>query len=375
MQAPRVYQNWLLLPPHDPHKSTENWVESASISLLRELLVRHAEIRKIGRSRFHGTLQQKNQLWKESRNYLRQAISNFDAAMQVPNRSACLLYYYSMLNFAKAELLNVQASAIVNRRIRHGLSFSPTKARTIRGDSLVVQDGVFKLLYEHRTGHSIKPGTRLRIVDILANVPEISTQLEVTQIATSRVRGLLQMIALTQSEGWVILAMPTPLTEAHQASVNKAVSKLFQRTNTPVEWRNHFALSRRHSILEFYESKEIVPLKRYPNGDFNIDDLLALTWKLHPILGLTTDESWDAWVAPYVSSVPMPPSLARYALTYYASSLVRYRPSMFDADDHPEQAYLFDAIARECARPMLIDTLCGIEDTDHFFYASGSLRN
>jgi hypothetical protein len=63
----------------------------------------------------------------------------------------------------------------------------------------------------------------------------------------------------------------------------------------------------------------------------------------------------------------MPASLARYALMFYASSLVRYRPAMFDAQLFPEQAYLFDAIARECVLPILVDTLSMFEGKPQLF--------
>jgi hypothetical protein len=62
----------------------------------------HAELKSVGRARFPGSTKTKNFLWFHYRNYLRQAISNFQLALTVLNRSSSLLYYYAMLNFAKA---------------------------------------------------------------------------------------------------------------------------------------------------------------------------------------------------------------------------------------------------------------------------------
>jgi hypothetical protein len=70
----------------------------------------------------------------------------------------------------------------------------------------------------------------------------------------------------------------------------------------------------------------------------------------------------------------MPPALARYALAFYASSLVRYRPSMFDTQVSPDQAYLFDSFARESAVPMLLDVLSGLTRTDYQFWAEEEIR-
>jgi hypothetical protein len=70
----------------------------------------------------------------------------------------------------------------------------------------------------------------------------------------------------------------------------------------------------------------------------------------------------------------MPASLARYTIIFYASSLVRYRPSLFDAQSSPQNAYLFEAIARECALPLLVDSLAGLEGKPQLFYPDDALR-
>src|SRR5207248_2257086 len=100
-------------------------------------------------------------------------------------------------------------------------------------------------------------------------------------------------------------------------------------------------------------------------------------WSAKDVLGLSTISMFDAVFSPSLYKTrmfAMPPALARYLVAYYASSLVRYRPSMFDSQVAPEQAYLFDAISRECAVPMLIDTISALTDTDYFFLPNGALR-
>lgn len=85
----------------------------------------------------------------------------------------------------------------------------------------------------------------------------------------------------------------------------------------------------------------------------------------------------DAWLVPSLyktRKVPMPPSIARYLAMFYASSLVRYRPSMFDSQLFPEQAILFDSLARETAVPILRDTRAGLSDTDYLYLGSRAFR-
>jgi hypothetical protein len=142
-----------------------------------------------------------------------------------------------------------------------------------------------------------------------------------------------------------------------------------------MEWKKLFGLNDRVGSAPYmFESN-----RSAPNGAFPLNEHGAqtITWEISNILSRTTHESFDAWVTPSLYSrdfIPMPASLARYALMYYASSLVRYRPSMLDPQLFPEQSYLFDAIARECAIPMLIDTLSELEGQDQIFIAPGAYR-
>lgn len=338
---------------------------------------RHAEIAEVGRGRFSGNLAAKNRLWLQYRNFLRQALSNFEAAVTVGNRSASLLYYYAMLNFAKAELLDTNSVQIANVRIGHGLSFSPVSAQTVAGDTLKVTDGLFPLLYERRTGRTLPHGLKLPIKRLLANIPEIAQQLEDAHLGCCKVAGLYQMLAMDATDSWTILAIDSNEFHGNGSSTAKLLFRHFREISQPQHWRDHFGLSRRFlRPLKFLESIATVPLH---NGyDLDTPKTLGLTWLIKDLIGLRTDENFDAWFVPFAyksKQIVMPPSLARYAITYYASSLVRYKPSVFDVQLYPEQAYLFDAIARECALPMLIDTFSALEGRDQLFYATASLRS
>jgi hypothetical protein len=310
---------------------------------------------------------------------MRQAISNFRAALEVPNRSACLLYYYAMLNFAKAELLDSNYPTITGR-LYHGLSFDPTKAKTVAGDSLKVHDGAFKLLYEKRTGRILPAGTVLPVKRLLANIPEIAQQVQDANLGATRAGGVIHMIATNGNECWPVLAIFGIDIDLVGDATKNVLEAFFEPVdNQESTWsflRERFGMSRRSQRTALiYQSRQTVA-SSVP-GVFNFIDAMEITWKVKDILGLRTTEQYDAFLSPSLYKqrmLVMPPSLCRYAITFYASSLVRYRPSMFDSERYSEQAYMFDAIARECAQPMLIDTLTGLEGRDQHFNAISSMR-
>ncbi|MFC1404002.1 MULTISPECIES: YaaC family protein [Streptacidiphilus] len=359
----------------DPVRKAKFWSESASFPLLLENLRRHAEIAEVGRARFPGTLAQKNKAWREYRNFLRQALSNYTAAIDVPNRSACLLYYYAMLNFAKAELLSNRPNDISGKFVGHGLSFSPKRAQTVAGDVLEVKEGVFRWLYEERTGHSLPKGTRLSVKRLLAQIPEVGTQVADAGLGECQIVGANISLAMDSSNSWTMLLVQDR-GRGLPSRTEKILLKSYRQVRMVDHWRDIFAISKRAlGNGSLYESLDLAPnaAPAVPNFDL----ALANAMKIRDIVGMRTDEFHDFMICPTMGgnkSIPMPSSLARYAVTYYASSLVRYKPSVFDLQIYPKQAYMFDAIARECALPMLLDTLSALEGADQIFNEQGAYR-
>lgn len=375
LPAPRPFTHWICRAPCDPVRPANIWSESASIDLIRELIRRHSELVTYGRQRFAGTLAQKNASWRHYRNFLRQAISNFDAAINVPNRSACLLYYYSLLNFAKAELLNTHQNNLVGKFIGHGLQFSTYRAQSIAGDVLTVKSGMFSLLYQKRTGLTIRTNQRLPIKRLLANIPEIGTQLSDAGLGRTAAFPIWQSLVTDGTSAWPVILTPASLDTIQAASIGKAFLKTFRPVNPHFQWREVFGVSKRLAIQPYmFEACRVAPNGVLPLNEYGAQ---GITWEISSVLSRATNESYDAWITPSLYKqdfIPMPSSLARYALLYYASSLVRYRPSMLDPELYPEQSYLFDAIARECALPILIDTISELEGRDQVFIAAGSFR-
>lgn len=370
----RPISSFFLLPPQGFRKQVYG---VPTIPRILDMLRTQSEIRQVGRARFTGSLAVRNGLYRDYRSFLRQATSNFQAASSVENRSASLLHYYAMLNFAKAELLS-SAPAEVRGFIHHGLSFSPSRANTVMGDSVTVKDGAFRLLYNLRTGHSIPVGTRLPVSRLLSHIPELSDALAaVTNVRTDS-HGLLHMISSDDECAWSLLCLSSGADMEARTATARLFRKHYMEVNmSDASWRDKFALSRRWGPpVRFYQSRDLY--SHEPDDKYWAVNLaLAHAQRLRDLVSPSALGMWDSWLTPslYKSRMlPMPPALARYAVAYYASSLVRYRPSMFDEQLHPEQAYLFDAIARECALPMLVDTLNALAGP-HEFLADDALRS
>lgn len=407
--------NWHLQPPCAPENPFYLWSESASVGLLLESIKRHAEVKSVGSARFSGSRKAKSDLWHEYRNYLRQAISNFETALTVPNRSACLLYYYAMMNFAKAELLVARQTSFVGQKLRHGLSFHPNRAKSVAADFLTADSGstgLFKMLYEKRTGLTLgtaKRPRKLAVDRLLSCIPELSTQTADAGMKNLYSQGFNHLVASDMASSWTLLLILGDIDNYPlDSDTRRILDKHFHQialpgTNvlpapfatTPIsdpfrtvrsvpimplqpEWRDMFAVSRRYyGPVYLFESNGAVP--NLPGALLNVKEALGLTWAAKDIISRRHDEMFDAYISPSLYSSPslrlrMPHSLARYAATYYASSLVRYKPGVFDSEYYPEQAHLFDALARECALPMLIDVLSELSGCDQIFFSSTTFR-
>ncbi|MFF4013960.1 YaaC family protein [Streptomyces sp. NPDC001843] len=373
LPQPRPFNSWVISAVHDPKNPPEYWSEGASIPLILENLRRHAEIANVGRKRFSGTLAQKNKLWLEYRNFMRQALSNFQAALAVPNRSSCLLYYYAMLNFAKAELLTVRPSDIQGV-VHHGLSFSPGRqGKSVAGDSLTVRKGVFPWLYEHRTGRTLPVGTKLPIRRLIPHIPQVGSQSADVGWGSEKPKGLHHVLVFDGQQSWPVILLPETGTPA--GVTGRLFRQHFEQVEMFNHWRDVFGLSRRLMGFAIYQARRTAP--HLADGSPDLSGALDITWQMKDILASRDEAFFDGILCPsfYSSKLfPMPPDLARYAVTYYASSLVRYKPSVFDFQLFPEQALLFDAIARECALPMLIDTFSALEGRSQLFADADTLR-
>ena len=374
-----------LTPPY-PGPVLNSFGEEASPELIWREIDMEASYPDRGRALFSGTLSQRNKLWREFRSYVRQAKEYDEAARTVKGASAALLLYYCALNLAKAELLETMPNPISGQTIRHGLSYSPTGAKTISGDFLTVNaGGVFPLLYRKRTGKGLPNNTRIWVKPLLGFINEIGWEVIQTQFTAIRYTGLLHLIAINGTQGWSLLALNNPAVLTSHRITNALFRKLFEQVSIPppFDWRTFFAVSLRvggESRLIF-EGRKKYTFHPSPGGGYPLTDFVQVcngTWNdLAGLIDDGIDDQDDAIVASSMSGakfVPMPPSLARYALMFYVSSLVRYKPDQLDPRFQPEQQWLLSAFVDQGRTQLLRSALSGIRNLRHMFYAPSSNR-
>jgi hypothetical protein len=401
MSTPRPWKpftHWQLSPPHPG--GLEAFTELVSRQQIWRELLQLADIRKIGRTLFSGTAAQKNARWGQFGSFIRQAKAYDDAAAQVKGLSAALLQYYAALNLAKAELL---AQAYPQAPYKHGLRYSSTRARSIAGDFLTVEAGVFPLLYAKRTGVTLPVGTRLNIKRLLANVPELGWELRVSGFTTPTATRLIHAAVHAGGVGWALIGVDNPSAILSSRSSSREFTAAFEQVSPapivplpgaaipgrfppPVpppnlEWRDVFAISRRfgYAAQWFFESRWQVPLQPIgPAGPWDFTPVSAKTnVSLKSFIDLPSEEGSDATLVPSLLNsrmLPMPSSLARYALIFYLSSLVRYRPTQVDLATNPAQHWLMSAFADQAALHMLQSMLSGITGRWHLYYSPGTFR-
>jgi hypothetical protein len=94
----RSFAQWILSPPFP---SFEYFSESASAYLIWKGINVYVDLQERGLDLFTGPRAERLGIWREFRNFVRQAEAYYWAGSQVKDSSASLLYYYSMLNLAR----------------------------------------------------------------------------------------------------------------------------------------------------------------------------------------------------------------------------------------------------------------------------------
>jgi len=305
---------------------------------------------------------------KERCGFIRQAQTYWDAATLVEGASAALLYYYCFLNLAKAELIADLPSEMMADP-QHGLGFRPSQqddfatARLEVTNLSRIPNQVFWFLYKKRTGKEWPVGEKtLSIKECLQRIPDVAY--EATKL------GYEYKIATFYHAATIDEARRNARSEilvyglSHvqdDAELFARLVKLYTpRASLYAAWRDVFALSRRawgadHVILQ----GEQIDIRL---NDGYRADLGMGTWfprianEVGANIEPATTSTFDGIIVPGIQGTSvsvLTTDLARYALYFYVSSLVRYRPSALSDVDHPEQAWLFNSFTRQAALPLL----------------------
>lgn len=381
----RNFSAFFVCPPNSSAGGLTGYSEAASEALIWLVLRQLADVPEQGRALFAKPLSSQNVKWREFHNYARQARAYWDGARRIEGSSAALLYYYVFLNLAKAELLTTDAQAILGQRIHHGLSFNPTRAQTVNGDSLrVMRGGVFPLLYEKRTGIKLPHDTVLPVPRLLSMLHEIGMELAQTGMQSKAVLGYHAVVNDDEHAWPLICFLERGITKDRREPMARLLRTNFTEvefTGLPSSWRDTFALSRRlfTANVSVYQSKTTFSYTD-STGTVGRDIGAAarfLRHALHPYVNDPVKEPADFVITPSLhkrTSLPMPQDLARYALMFYVSSLVRYKPSALDPVRAASAAWLLDSFTRETPIYLLSAALGGITRTP-LAYETAGFRN
>lgn len=367
------YSSSLVVPPG---KTPMQFREDPSAKLAWMQLRQLTDDGHTGLALFNGTRREKNTLFNDLRNYVRQAKTYWDAASRTDGSAAALPLYYAMLNLAKAELLQTHHTHIVGKFIRHGLSMRASASASIRGDRLLTESGVFSLLYEKRVGKAIPSGTSLRVTNLLSLIPEIGH--EMGQFGRARPPAIpaFHTVATNGEAAWSLILIESYPPLDRNESVTKALYRHYDEISLSAvpEWRQLFSLSSRirGNWMALYQSKREFSLAAA--GGNNTPDLASATSLPNVAFGTatatTTSERSEFLLTPSLTKtrpLALPLSLARYASTFYLSSLVRYKPSSLDPVRQGEQAWLMDSFIEEVSLNLLADATDGVTGKATYF--------
>lgn len=338
---------------------------------LREL----TDVPSRGLQLFTGSRPTRNSLYNEFRNYIRQAQSYWNAGQKTSGSASTLLYYYGLLNLAKAELLQTNPESVLGKSIHHGLSAKMTTSASIRSDALgVVAGGVFPLLYRKRTGQDLAAGSKLPVLNLMSLVPEVSHEMSHFGAKRPPSQNGYHSFALDSTHAWSMVGL-VGYTDSFKAepAYKNLLRGYDQVTLAGMNWRDLFALSSRitgRGIAVFQSKQKFSTV----SGGEVVPDMAASFKVLGSLMGQHLSPPLGA-AAEFVlthslrksSPLVLPLSLARYACTFYASSLVRYRPSSLDPVRQGEQAWLMDSFATEVPSNLLADAVAGITGIPSYF--------
>jgi hypothetical protein len=296
----------------------------------------------------------------EFSSYIRQAFDYFQGGTQVPGPSAALLYYYSALQLAKAELLPVDPQSILGVRIGHGLSHQISKADDPAQDFLTVKNGVFPELYKKRTGVAIQNETKIYIRDLLPYIPELGDEL--TDVLGAQPHGIPVYYALAHHGGemfsLLLAGIDRHTDRQHIGAFERAIEEAFEEIPLNFQWKDIFGISKRtfHSPLpRLFQSRSAVP-------DGSPVEMVAWshTQSFRHSLANPILENMDGIYFPPLSGLPMTPAVARYALMYYLSSVVRYKPSILSSNRHPDYSWLLEAFVNNAPINLITNASDGV---------------
>jgi hypothetical protein len=315
------------------------------------------------------------------RAFVRQAKSYYSSAKTLHYRSSSLLYYYSFLNLAKAYLLLLQSQRIMDQKVYHGLIYdTPITNTDFQFEIIGVRQGAFPMFYAAQTSNGISTSTNstLNIVKLLSYPTEISTQYQLAGYGIINILSSLAVAAVDRpnKHSWIILGIPAA------ANLNDFLSLHVNFLNTYQEVqinKDQLALVFGLSVPELYFFRFFQQITTTPIiGSGSFIDPVAYQQKifndLSPYISshyFDDNKDFDL-VLPYTDTanptqIPITEVLAIYAIMFYLSNLVRYRPDYLEALLNTKPAWLIENFVTSTPETFLRIMVSKIIGIDYIF--------
>src|SRR5260370_18010838 len=329
------------------------------------------------------------EIFKYFQAFVRQAKSYYVSAKALHYRSNSLLYYYSFLNLIKAYLLLRDPQKIMGRTtqaVTHGLSYRSTTNNTdFQLEVIRVSSGIFPMFYEAQTSNVISTArnSTLSIINLLNYPSDISYQYQLAGYGNHKILPSIPAAVTdrTTNQSWTIigiqelnsingfLSLHTNFLNSYQeVSIDyNRISSVFEMS--PLEL----------SYCRFFQDITTIPI---------VDETIAM--HIHrETLNLLREKLINA-LTPYFSfhyfddnkdfdlilpyqdttnptPIPINEALSIYAVMFYLSSLVRYRPDYLESLLNYKPAWLIENFVNATPETFLRIMVCKIIEKDFVF--------
>lgn len=347
-------------------KDTELWMILERFSEVSE--VRAAFLKQLGIQNGN----KRRMVSKNFQSFIRQAKNYYFAAKKLPNSSSALLYYYSFLNLVKAYLILYYPDQL-SGRIGHGIGCPEKRSSDFKKEHVSMNDGVFKILYEHETEESLAKGTPFSINTLLGYCSDISYQYLVGGFGKLlSARGFLTVfIDKTRSVAWGTLAISN---FDHIEKCKKRINRFrnsFEEVDFPkMEAKDILGIQPTEKRgYRFFEGNEKATAGQSIPTEEIIKELRNAT-KGFLIPNHYSESSTDFYLAhPYKigNQFLMNEFLAIYLIMYYLSSLVRYYPFYLDKILDKKESWLINGFIESCPETFLLYIVSKITQKNYAF--------
>lgn len=297
--------------------------------------------------------------WNRFRAYVKQSEYYWKAAISTSYESSSLLYYYSFLNLVKAFL--VLKDPNLPHDIHHGLSFKTSdNSSSLRNKYVDIQLGAkeaFSLYF--KKVFLDDPPSKLKITSILAYPMDVSFQYMSGRFGSRKSVPFIYRVAIDpmRKKAWLVFAIPSLTRLRYFKSIFNNFFDEFEQVSRPnsvgSDFRELFNFKAQDWVsYDFYQSrvnKEIGFINdKVPTG--------VLIRKIHDCLG--------AWLSPnfyadeFSAYVNLPTDktnnglmneeIAIYAVMFFMSEIVRYRPDYLDKILSSKASWLLESFVETC---------------------------